>query len=37
MNSPKTPTEAADRRHMKAALALARRGLGTVSPNPAVG
>ena len=37
MNSPKTPTDAADRRHMKAALALARRGLGTVSPNPAVG
>jgi diaminohydroxyphosphoribosylaminopyrimidine deaminase/5-amino-6-(5-phosphoribosylamino)uracil reductase len=31
-----TTTEA-DRQHMRAALALARRGLGTVWPNPAVG
>jgi diaminohydroxyphosphoribosylaminopyrimidine deaminase/5-amino-6-(5-phosphoribosylamino)uracil reductase len=28
---------AMDRRHMRAALALARRALGTVAPNPAVG
>lgn len=32
------PTETeADLRHMRAALALARRGVGSVSPNPAVG
>ena len=31
------PDEAADHRFMTAALALARRGLGTVWPNPAVG
>ena len=30
-------TEADDRRHMGRALALARRGLGQVWPNPAVG
>ncbi len=30
-------TDAADRRHMTAALALARRGLGATWPNPAVG
>jgi diaminohydroxyphosphoribosylaminopyrimidine deaminase/5-amino-6-(5-phosphoribosylamino)uracil reductase len=30
-------SEAADRRHMAAALALAERGLGNVWPNPAVG
>jgi diaminohydroxyphosphoribosylaminopyrimidine deaminase/5-amino-6-(5-phosphoribosylamino)uracil reductase len=30
-------TDAADRRHMRAALALARRGLGSTWPNPAVG
>ena len=37
MNSPKKTSDATDRRFMKLALALARRGLGTVSPNPAVG
>lgn len=37
MNSPKNSSDATDRRYMKLALALARRGLGTVSPNPAVG
>lgn len=37
MNSPTKTTDATDRRFMKLALALARRGLGTVSPNPAVG
>ncbi|MGH6932517.1 MAG: bifunctional diaminohydroxyphosphoribosylaminopyrimidine deaminase/5-amino-6-(5-phosphoribosylamino)uracil reductase RibD [Dongiaceae bacterium] len=31
------PTTAADQAHMRAALALARRGLGRVWPNPAVG
>jgi diaminohydroxyphosphoribosylaminopyrimidine deaminase/5-amino-6-(5-phosphoribosylamino)uracil reductase len=31
------PTAEADQRHMRAALALARRGLGRVWPNPAVG
>ena len=33
----KRPTPAIDQRHMKAALGLARRGLGDVWPNPAVG
>ena len=37
MNSPKKLTDADDRRFMKSALALARRGLGTVAPNPSVG
>lgn len=37
MSSLKKTTEAADRRYMKMALALSRRGVGTVSPNPAVG
>lgn len=37
MNSPKKLTDADDRRFMKSALVLARRGLGTVAPNPAVG
>lgn len=37
MNSPKKTSDATDRRFMKLALALARRGLGTASPNPAVG
>lgn len=32
-----TKTEAVDPRHMRAALALARRGLGAVWPNPTVG
>lgn len=31
------PFDAADRRHMHAALALAARGLGSVHPNPSVG
>ena len=31
------PTQLSDLAHMRAALALARRGLGTVWPNPAVG
>ncbi|WP_416897784.1 MAG: bifunctional diaminohydroxyphosphoribosylaminopyrimidine deaminase/5-amino-6-(5-phosphoribosylamino)uracil reductase RibD [Minwuia sp.] len=35
MAGPKTTD--ADRRHMRHALALARRGLGRVAPNPAVG
>ena len=37
MNSLKKPTKVKDRRFMKSALVLARRGLGTVAPNPAVG
>ena len=37
MNSPKKLTDADDRRFMKSALALARRGLGTVARNPSVG
>ena len=37
MNSPKKSTKAVDRRHMRVALTLARRGLGNVWPNPAVG
>ncbi|MEC8369875.1 MAG: riboflavin biosynthesis protein RibD, partial [Pseudomonadota bacterium] len=37
MSSPKKSTEAVDRRHMRVALTLARRGLGNVWPNPAVG
>ena len=37
MNSPKKLTDSSDRRFMKSALALARRGLGTVAPNPSVG
>ena len=37
MNSPKKSTEAVDRRHMMVALTLARRSLGNVWPNPAVG
>ena len=32
-----TPTESVDTEHMRAALALAARGLGRVWPNPAVG
>jgi len=32
-----SPEEGADLAHMQAALALARRGLGQVAPNPAVG
>ncbi|MGE0669180.1 MAG: bifunctional diaminohydroxyphosphoribosylaminopyrimidine deaminase/5-amino-6-(5-phosphoribosylamino)uracil reductase RibD [Sphingomonadales bacterium] len=32
-----TPTTDVDRWHMRAALGLASRGLGTVAPNPAVG
>lgn len=32
-----TPTDTVDERHMAAALGLARRGLGQVWPNPAVG
>src|SRR5690554_4258251 len=31
------PSDAADRRHLTSALALARRGLGSVWPNPSVG
>ena len=37
MNSLKKSTEAVDRRHMMVALTLARRSLGNVWPNPAVG
>ena len=37
MNALKKPTKVKDRRFMKSALVLARRGLGTVAPNPAVG
>jgi len=36
-NSGTSPFTTADRWHMRAALALARRGLGRVAPNPAVG
>src|SRR3954452_20918785 len=35
--SSATRTDAADLGHMRAALALARRGLGRTSPNPTVG
>ena len=37
MNSQNTLIDAEDRRFMKVALALARRGLGIVAPNPSVG
>jgi diaminohydroxyphosphoribosylaminopyrimidine deaminase/5-amino-6-(5-phosphoribosylamino)uracil reductase len=37
MNSLKKISDATDRRFIKLAIALARRGLGTVSPNPTVG
>ncbi len=36
-NSVATTTDETDLRHMMTALALARRGLGRVAPNPAVG
>ena len=37
MNSPKKAHSAEDRRFMRSALFLARRGLGSVAPNPSVG